>query len=179
MTSMGKPKSFSAWLRKSSLFLASLRVWVATARTKLGPKPDSLSENRAKQSHPRCMASWDSIRSASSPLPCLTVSLRYSTRRMCPCSNTPISKRKLLEPKSMAANNCPFCISILQSCSKFPSNFPILCLNFVILMTNCYLFLHAYIALTCIKHSKNLKRCLENDMNLSQLEDRLNGCCKS
>jgi hypothetical protein len=98
---------------------------------------------------------------------------------MCPCSNTPISKRKLLEPKSMAANNCPFCISILQSCSKFPSNFLILCLNFVILMTNCYLFLHSHIALGCIKHFNNLKRCLENDMNLSQLEDRLSGCCKS
>jgi hypothetical protein len=55
---------------------------------------------------------------------------------MCPCSNTPISKRKLLEPKSMAANNCPFCISILQSCSNIQPNFLILCLNFVILMTS-------------------------------------------
>jgi hypothetical protein len=54
------------------------------------------------------MAASERLRSLSNPLPCLTVSLRYSTRLICPWSKWPISSRKLLDPRSTAANSCPF-----------------------------------------------------------------------
>ena len=103
ITSIGKPSTCVACAKKASRLRASRRVCVATARTCWGGNPAKRSPKRAKQSQPLCIAAAVKLRSASKPAPWRTVSLMYSVRSNAPWSTTPISRRKLLEPKSMAA----------------------------------------------------------------------------
>ena len=104
---MGKPRIWCALLRNTSRLLASRRVCVATARICSRRKPARRSLKRARQSQPRCIASRERLLLSSRPLPWRTVSLRYSTRWIWPCSYLPISRRKLLEPRSSAARRVP------------------------------------------------------------------------
>ena len=104
ITAIGSPSSSCARCRKTPALPASRRVCVATARVCMPGNLRRRWPNAARHCQPRCMAASDkSPVSASSPPPRRTVSFRYCRRSKWSFFSRAISRRKLLAPRSIAA----------------------------------------------------------------------------